>query len=333
MSEGVNIIVSGVQPTGELHLGNYLGAIRNWQHMGTLNVCYFFLADLHAITTRQDPKELRDGITRMASVLMAMDVDHAGLLFRQSHVRCHTELQWLLNGTARMGWLNRMTQFKSKAKMQEDGTPVGLFTYPILQAADILLYRANLVPVGDDQIQHLELARDIAQKFNNDFGETFTIPSAYKAKSGGRVMSLIDPGRKMSKSDPNPTSRINLMDSPILISQKVRLAVTDSGRFMPATVEEMEKRPAVGNLISLIASIRQIPVEQVLLELEGHGAAKLKVKLTDACVELLEPIQERAEQLFKEPGYVNAKLKSAAEDATQIAEITTERARKAMGLD
>ena len=253
-------IVSGIQPTGNLHLGNYLGAIRNWVRMQDAlrdgEECYFFLADLHALSSFIDPATLAAGIREMAAALIAAGVDPArATLFRQSKVRAHAELQWLLNGTARIGWLNRMTQFKDKSGKNREGASVALFTYPVLQAADVLLYQATHVPVGDDQKQHLELARDIAAKFNTDYGvELFTLPEPTIPPAAARIMSLRDGTAKMSKSDPSDMSRINLSDDPDLVMQKLRKAKTDP-EPLPDDPTLLDARPEAKNLVSIYAAL------------------------------------------------------------------------------
>jgi len=301
----MSTIVSGVQTTGSLHLGNYLGAVKNWVELARQgHTSYLMLADLHAITVYQKPSDLAASVKNIARLLMACGLADDDLmwpngstyLFRQSTVPQHTELQWLLMGTARMGWLNRMTQFKDKGGA---GTSVsaGLFAYPVLQAADILLYGADLVPVGDDQSQHLQLTRDIAEKFNADFGQTFKLPQALVPPINARVMSLQDPMKKMSKSEPNDSSRINLLDTDVMISKKYRAAVADSVTALPSEPEGLEGRVAVSNLVSLLAGIQDRKVEEVLRDLGGKGNGALKSALTDATISLLEPIKEAFSQL------------------------------------
>ncbi|MEY3905465.1 MAG: hypothetical protein RIR59_288, partial [Pseudomonadota bacterium] len=255
-------VVSGIQPTGSLHLGNYLGAIRNWVQMqhDIDGDCLYFLADLHAISLPHNPAELAANTREMAAALVACGIDtQRAILFNQARVPAHAELQWLLNGTARMGWLNRMTQFKDKSGKNREGASIALFTYPVLQAADVLLYQATHVPVGEDQKQHLELARDIAQKFNNDFASedapVFTLPDPIIPKSGAaRIMSLRDGSAKMSKSDPSDMSRINLTDDADMIVQKVRKAKTDP-EPLPASAKELEGRAEAENLVGIYAAL------------------------------------------------------------------------------
>ncbi|NBU78588.1 MAG: tryptophan--tRNA ligase, partial [Sphingomonadaceae bacterium] len=276
-------VVSGIQPTGSLHLGNYLGAIRNWVRMQdeVAGDCLYFLADLHAISLPHNPKELAANTREMAAALVACGIDtDRSILFNQARVPAHAELQWLLNGTARMGWLNRMTQFKDKSGKNREGASIALFTYPVLQAADVLLYQATHVPVGEDQKQHLELARDIAQKFNNDFASedapVFTLPDPIIPKSGAaRIMSLRDGSAKMSKSDPSDMSRINLTDDADTIMQKVRKAKTDP-EPLPSAADGLEGRPEALNLVGIYASMADESVDAVLARFGGQGFGAFK---------------------------------------------------------
>ena len=281
-------VVSGIQPTGSLHLGNYLGAIRNWVQMqqDIAGDCLYFLADLHAISLPHDPKELAANTREMAAALVACGIDtDRSILFNQARVPAHAELQWLLNGTARMGWLNRMTQFKDKSGKNREGASIALFTYPVLQAADVLLYQATHVPVGDDQKQHLELARDIAQKFNNDFASedapVFTLPDPIIPKSGAaRIMSLRDGSAKMSKSDPSDMSRINLTDDADIILQKVKKAKTDP-EPLPSDAKGLEGRAEAQNLVGIYASLSGESVDAVLARFGGQGFGALKPALAE----------------------------------------------------
>ncbi|OYX46564.1 MAG: tryptophan--tRNA ligase, partial [Sphingomonadales bacterium 32-64-22] len=272
-------IVSGIQPTGQLHLGNYLGAIRNWvrmqDEMEEGSECLFFLADLHAISMPHSPKELHSATLEMVAALTACGIDpDRSVLFNQAQVPAHSELQWLLNGTARMGWLNRMTQFKDKSGKNREGASIALFTYPVLQAADVLLYQATHVPVGEDQKQHLELARDIAQKFNNDFASedkpVFTLPDPIIPPDAARIMSLRDGTSKMSKSDPSDMSRINLTDDADTIMQKVKKAKTDP-EPLPSEVAGLEGRPEAANLVGIYATMANTTPEAVLADFAGKG--------------------------------------------------------------
>lgn len=273
-------IVSGIQPTGNLHLGNYLGAIRNWVAMqdewsAKSGECFYFLADLHAISMPHDPATLSANTREMTAALVACGIDpDKSTLFNQTQVPAHAELQWLLNGTARVGWLNRMTQWKDKAGKNRDGQSVALFTYPVLQAADVLIYQATHVPVGEDQKQHLELARDIAQKFNNDFctedAPLFTLPEPIIPPSAARIMSLRDGSAKMSKSDPSDMSRINLTDDADAIMNKVKKAKTDP-EPLPSEAEGLEGRPEARNLVGIYSAMSGQPVAQILADFGGKG--------------------------------------------------------------
>ena len=276
-------IVSGIQPTGNLHLGNYLGAIRNWVRMQNENEggeTLFFLADLHAITVYNDPAELTANTREMAAALLAAGVDPAkAILFNQARVPAHAELAWLLFCTARIGWLNRMTQFKEKSGKNREGASVGLFAYPVLQAADVLIYQTTHVPVGEDQKQHLELARDIATKFNTDFGtELFTLPDPIIPPAAARIMSLRDGTAKMSKSDPSDMARINLSDDADLVAQKIRKAKTDP-EPLPESPDGLEGRPEAKNLVAIFAALGDESIESVLGRFAGQGFGAFKPAL------------------------------------------------------
>ena len=303
-------VVSGIQPTGNLHLGNYLGAIRNWVRMQDDGECLFFLADLHAITVHNDPATLAANIREMAAALLASGIDpKRSILFRQAMVPAHPELAWLLNGTARMGWLNRMTQFKEKSGKNREGSSVGLFTYPVLQAADVLVYQATHVPVGEDQKQHLELARDIAIKFNTDFNvELFTLPEPFIGAAAARIMSLRDGTAKMSKSDPSEMSRIHLTDDADLIMQKIRKAKTDP-EPLPDSSAGLESRPEARNLVGIYAALSDQSVDQVLAEFAGKGFGVFKPALGERIVETLRPITERLQQFRHDAGEHHLRLR------------------------
>ncbi|WP_404711615.1 tryptophan--tRNA ligase [Sphingomonas sp. MMS24-J13] len=328
-------IVSGIQPTGNLHLGNYLGAIRNWVRMQNegQGECFFFLADLHAISLYQEPAGLRRGIREMAAALIAAGIDPSrSTLFRQRDVPAHSELAWLLNGTARVGWLNRMTQFKDKSGKNREGASVALYTYPVLQAADVLLYQATHVPVGEDQKQHLELARDIATKFNTDYAvELFTLPEPIIPPAAARIMSLRDGTAKMSKSDPSDMSRINLTDTPDLISQKVRKAKTDP-EPLPEDPAGLEGRPEAKNLVGIYATLANESVPAVLARFAGQGFGAFKPALADLMVESLGPIGERIAQLNADPAELDRLLAIGATRANEVAGPTLTKAYDAMGL-
>jgi tryptophanyl-tRNA synthetase len=330
--------VSGIQPTGNLHLGNYLGAIRNWVRMQDAmeesgGECFFFLADLHAISQYQDPVELRRGIREMAAALIACGVDPTrSTLFRQRDVPAHSELAWLLNGTARVGWLNRMTQFKDKSGKNREGASVALYTYPVLQAADVLLYQATHVPVGDDQKQHLELARDVATKFNTDYAvELFTLPEAIIPPAAARIMSLRDGAAKMSKSDPSDMSRINLADDPDLIAQKIRKAKTDP-EPLPDDPALLESRPEAKNLVTIYSALSDESVNDVLARFAGQGFGAFKPALAELTVEKLRPIGTRFADLQQDPAELDRLLKLGAEKANIVAAPTLSGAYAALGL-
>jgi tryptophanyl-tRNA synthetase len=325
--------VSGIQPTGNLHLGNYLGAIKRWVQMQEEGECLFFLADLHAITVHNDPATLASNIREMAAALVACGIDpDKAILFRQRDVPAHAELCWLLNGTARIGWLNRMTQFKEKSGKNREGASIGLYAYPVLQAADVLLYQATHVPVGEDQKQHLELARDIATKFNTDFAvELFTLPEPVIGGPAARVMSLRDGSSKMSKSDPSDMSRINLTDDAETIMSKVRKAKTDP-EPLPDTVEGLEGRPEARNLVGIYAAMTDTTPAEVLAQFGGQGFGAFKPALGEMLVERLGPIAERLRALKENPAEVDAILAKGAEKARALAAPTLTSAYQAMGL-
>ena len=333
-------VVSGIQPTGNLHLGNYLGAIRNWvrmqDEMQEGSECLFFLADLHAISMPHDPAELRKATLEMAAALVACGIDpDKSVLFNQAQVPAHAELQWLLGGTARMGWLNRMTQWKDKAGKNREGQSIALFTYPVLQAADVLLYQATHVPVGEDQKQHLELARDIAQKFNNDFASeedpVFTLPDPYIPPQAARIMSLRDGSAKMSKSDPSDMSRINLVDDADAIMQKVRKAKTDP-EPLPSEEAGLEGRPEALNLVTIYAALTDSSVETVLRDFGGEGFGKFKPALGEVLAEKLSPISARLNELLQDREAIDAVLAKGAAKARERGLPTLQRTYDALGL-
>jgi tryptophanyl-tRNA synthetase len=330
----VKRVVSGIQPTGGLHLGNLLGAILRWVRMQDEAQCLYFLADLHALTVDVDPAELRENVREMAAALIASGIDPAkSILFRQSAIPAHAELSWILQGTARMGWLNRMTQWKDKAGKNQEGASVGLFTYPVLQAADILLYNATHVPVGEDQKQHVELTRDIALKFNNDFDvELFVAPEPYiGGGSAARVMSLRDGRSKMSKTDPSDQSRIHLTDSDEQIAQKIRKAKTDP-EPLPDNAAALEPRPEAKNLVGIYAAVTGSSVDEVLTRFAGQGFGAFKPALADALVALIGPIRERLDQLRRDPVELDRILADGAARATELGAPILARAKAAVGL-
>jgi tryptophanyl-tRNA synthetase len=327
-------VVSGIQPTGGLHLGNLLGAILRWVRMQDEAECLFFLADLHALTIDIDPAGLRANVREMAAALIASGIDPAkSVLFRQSAVPAHAELCWILNGTARMGWLNRMTQWKDKAGKNREGASVALFDYPVLQAADILLYNATHVPVGEDQKQHVELTRDVALKFNNDFDvELFVVPEPFiGGGTAARIMSLRDGSAKMSKSDPSEMSRINLTDSDDEIAQKIRKARTDP-EPLPADPAGLEGRAEAKNLVGIYAAVTGESVEQVLARFAGQGFGAFKPALAEVLVGLIAPIRQRLDALRKDPAELDRILADGAERAAALGAPILARAKAAVGL-
>ncbi|MBA3879359.1 MAG: tryptophan--tRNA ligase [Sphingobium sp.] len=336
-------VVSGIQPTGNLHLGNYLGAIKQWVAMqdqvaASGGDCLFFLADLHALTQPVVPSELATNTIEMAATLLACGIDPAkSILFNQARVPAHSELAWILNGTARMGWLNRMTQWKDKANKDgagKDGASqsVGYFGYPVLQAADVLLYKATHVPVGEDQKQHLELARDIATKFNTDFAvDLFPLPEPLVSKAAPRIMSLRDGAAKMSKSDPSDMSRINLTDDDDLIVQKFKKAKTDP-EPLPATFAELADRVEARNLVTIYAALADRSIDDVMAEFGGKGFGAFKPALADLAVAALQPIRTRLTHLLDDRAAVGDALIAGAARATALGAPTLAAVQRAIGL-
>ena len=331
-------IVSGIQPTGGLHLGNLLGAILRWVRMqdeakpGEQQL--YFLADLHALTVDGDPAQLRANVREMAAALIASGINpERSILFAQSAVPAHAELAWILQCTARMGWLNRMTQFKEKSGKNKDGSSVGLFTYPVLQAADVLVYKATHVPVGDDQKQHIELARDIAVKFNNDFDtELFTVPEPFiGGGTAARVMSLRDGAMKMSKSDPSDMSRINLTDDDDAIAQKLRKARTDP-EPLPDDPALLAARPEAKNLVGIMAALSGESEIAILARFAGQGFGAFKPALADAAIAAISPLRARLVELRADPAAIDAILTEGAGKAAALAAPTLAKAYRAVGL-
>ncbi|HJR83207.1 MAG TPA: tryptophan--tRNA ligase [Sphingomicrobium sp.] len=327
-------VVSGIQPTGGLHLGNLLGAILRWVRMQDEAKCLFFLADLHALTIDVDPKELRSNIREMAAALIASGIDPArSILFQQSAIPAHAEMAWILQCTARVGWVNRMTQFKEKTGKSREGASVGLYTYPVLQAADVLLYRATHVPVGEDQKQHLELARDIAIKFNTDYEIELFVPPEPFIPSGAaaRIMSLRDGSVKMSKSDPSDMSRINLTDSDDEISQKIRKAKTDP-EPLPDDPALLDGRPEAKNLVGIYAAVTDETVEQVLGRFAGQGFGAFKPALADALIALLNPLRTRLQELRSDPAELDRLLADGSARAAELGAPVLREAYRTVGL-
>ncbi|HHV73577.1 tryptophan--tRNA ligase [Thermoanaerobacterium sp. PSU-2] len=320
-------VFSGVQPTGDIHIGNYLGAMRQFVKLQDDYSCLFCIVDLHALTVPQDPETLRKKSIELAGLYLAIGLDPKKvIIFVQSHVKEHSELAWLLQCMTYFGELNRMTQFKEKSKGKES-VSVGLFTYPDLMAADILLYDTNFVPVGNDQKQHLELTRDIAIRFNNRFGDTFVIPEPMILKTGSRIMSLTEPDKKMSKSSENQYSKINLLDEPSLVKKKIMKAVTDSENMIRY---DPENKPGLSNLLTLYSAFTDISIEDVEARFKGQGYGTLKKELVDVIVERLQEIQSNYRNL--DLNFINEVLKDGAEKASEIAKATVNKVKDKMGL-
>ena len=316
-------IFSGVQPTGNLHLGNYLGAIKNFVELNNdiKNECVFCVVDLHAITVTQDPKELKNNIRETVATFIASGIDPTkSIIFNQSQVSAHSEAAWILSCTARMGWLNRMTQFKEKAGKDKEKASIGLYSYPVLMAADILLYDTTHVPVGEDQKQHLELCRDIAQKFNNDFkvNDFFKIPEPLIQKEFSRIMSLRDGLKKMSKSELSDLSRINLTDDKDLIINKIKKAKTDP-LPIPMTIEELNKRPEAKNLIGIYSSLSKLNLEKIINQFSGKNFSEFKENLSEVLVDKISPISYEIKKLLKEKSYLDDILLEGCKKADNIA--------------
>ena len=320
-------IFSGVQPTGNVHLGNYLGALRNWVTLQREYESFFCIVNLHAITSRQDPKLLAEKTRELARIYLAVGIDPGvSTIFIQSDVAEHAELTWILNCIARMSELERMTQFKDKARKQSENVPVGMFDYPVLMASDILLYQTDLVPVGEDQKQHLELTRDLAIRFNRDYGETFRIPEPFIPKVGARIMSLSDPTNKMSKSDEDANGCVRLLDDADSIQRKFKRAVTDSG----TAIKFDASRPAITNLLTIFQLLTGKTPEQVEAHFADKGYAQLKQELAEATIAFLEPLQKRAQEIDDEE--LTAILEQGAAKARGIAKETLKAAKEKMGL-
>jgi tryptophanyl-tRNA synthetase len=323
-------VVSGIQPTGHLHLGNYIGALRQFIDLQGQYECYFFVADLHAITVPQEPADLRDQVRGAVNAYLASGLDPRKVkFFRQSDISAHSELGWLLTTITSMGELNRMTQFKDKAgRQKQDSIGVGLFAYPTLMAADILLYQPELVPVGDDQKQHVELTRDLAQRFNRRFGKVFTVPQPLIRKEAARIMGLDDPSKKMAKSAASDLNRINLADSTDAVRRKISRAVTDSG----TEVKGGKGKPALNNLLTILSQLTDTPVGKLESQYRGKSYKEFKDDLADAVIATLKPIQQTLAELEKNPAYTDKVLREGAEKARPVAEKTLQSAKQSMGL-
>jgi len=327
------LVFSGVQPTGNLHLGNYLGALKNFVALQKQTECIYCVVDLHAITVFQDPKELKNNILETTAGFLATGLDNKkSIIFNQSSVSGHAELAWIFNCVARVGWLNRMTQFKDKAGKDKEKASVGLYIYPNLMAADILLYKATHVPVGADQKQHLELCRDIAQKFNNDFKKTiFPVPEPLIQKNISRVMSLRDGTKKMSKSDESDYSRINLKDSADEIIKKIKKAKSDSFSI-PDNLKDLEKKPEALNLINIYSDLSKMSLDQALNEVKGKDYSYLKNKLSEVLVEVICPIGKEIKNLLGDKNYLEKVLREGTEKARHSAENNLKEIRNVVGF-
>ena len=332
---GPTRVLSGIQASGALHLGNYLGALKRFVELQDKGEpCFLFVADLHAITVWQDPALLAAQTREIAAAYLASGLDpKRSTIFPQSAVHAHAELAWIFNCTARLGWLDRMTQFKEKSGQHKERASVGLYTYPVLQAADILVYKATHVPVGEDQKQHLELTRDIAQKFNNDYGAEgfFPLPEPVIQGPATRVMSLRDGSAKMSKSDPSDNSRINLLDTPDQIAGKIRKAKTDA-EPLPDTLEALKARPEADNLVGVFAALTDRSKAEVLADYAGQGFGTFKPALADAAVEALRPVTDAMRRLMADPAEIDAVLKDGAGRAAAVADPVVAETKKLVGF-
>ena len=323
------VLFSGMQATGNLTLGNYLGALKNWVTLSDDYECFYSVVDMHSITVRQDPAVLRKRARALLTLYIAAGLDpEKNCIYYQSHVSGHAELAWILDCFTYMGELNRMTQFKDKAAKHADNINAGLFTYPVLMAADILLYQADVVPVGIDQMQHLELTRDIAQRFNGIYGDVFTIPEAYIGKVGAKIMSLQDPSKKMSKSDENPNGSIYLMDDPDTIMRKFKRAVTDS----EGQILYRDEQPGIKNLINIYCACTGKAPDEVVREFDGKGYAEFKPAVGEAVVAVLKPLQDRVAELSKDKAYIDSVIKNNAEKAQYFANKTLRKVQKKIGF-
>ena len=329
MIDGKKVLFSGMQATGNLTLGNYLGALKNWLTLSDEYECFYSVVDLHSITVRQNPAELRKRARSLLTLYIAAGLDpKKNCISYQSHVSGHAELSWILSCFTYMGELNRMTQFKDKAAKHADNINAGLFTYPVLMAADILLYQADVVPVGVDQMQHLELTRNIAERFNNIYGDVFTVPEAYVGKVGAKIMSLQDPSRKMSKSDENPNASIYLMDDPDTIMRKFKRAVTDS----EGCIRYSEQQPGIKNLLDIYCACTGKTPQEAVKEFEGKGYGELKPAVGEAVISVLRPLQEEMKRLSGDKAYIDSVIKENAEKANYYAMKTLRKVQRKVGF-
>ncbi len=329
MIDNKKVLFSGMQATGNLTLGNYLGAMKNWTNLQEEYECFYSVVDMHSITVRQDPAELRKRARNLLTYYIAAGLDpEKNCIYYQSHVSGHAELAWILNCYTYMGELNRMTQFKDKSAKHADNINAGLFTYPVLMAADILLFQADVVPVGKDQLQHLELTRDVANRFNSIYGDVFTVPEPYIGKVGAKIMSLQDPTKKMSKSDENINASIYLMDDPDTIIRKFKRAVTDS----EACVRYTDDQPGIKNLIDIFSACSGMTPEQIVADFEGKGYGDFKMAVGESVVNVLKPIQDRFYELQQDKAYIDSVIKNNAEKAQYYANKTLRKVQKKIGF-
>lgn len=329
MLDGKKTLFSGMQATGNLTLGNYLGALKNWVTISDEYQTFFSVVDMHSITVRQDPAELRRRARTLLTLYIAAGLEpEKNCIYYQSHASGHAELAWILNCFTYMGELSRMTQFKDKSAKHADNINAGLFTYPVLMAADILLYQADVVPVGIDQMQHLELTRDIAIRFNNIYGDVFTVPEPYIGKAGAKIMSLQDPAKKMSKSDENPNGSIYLMDDPDTIIRKFKRAVTDS----EACVRYRDEQPGIHNLIDIYCACNGKTPQETEKEFDGKGYGDFKLAVGESVVSVLKPLQDRFAELSKDKSYIDGVIKSNGEKAQYFANKTLRKVQKKVGF-
>ncbi|WP_306519626.1 tryptophan--tRNA ligase [Rheinheimera sp.] len=332
MTTSKPIVLSGAQPSGQLTIGNYLGALRQWDRMQDDYDCLYCIVDLHAITVRQEPAALRSASLDSLALYLACGIDPArSAVFMQSHVPEHSQLAWVLNCYTQFGELSRMTQFKDKSERHNNNVNAGLFTYPVLMAADILLYQANQVPVGHDQKQHLELARDVAMRFNALHGDVFTVPEPYIPPVAARVMSLQEPTKKMSKSDENPWNFVGLLEDPKMISKKFKKAMTDS-EDPPRVYFDIDNKPGVANLLSILSGVTNKSVEALVNEYEGKMYGHLKTDVADAVIALLEPVQQRFAELRQDQTTLNQVMRAGAANARQRAAATLAKVNEAVGF-
>jgi tryptophanyl-tRNA synthetase len=329
MIKDKKVLYSAMQATGNLTLGNYLGALGNWVTLSEEYECFYAIADLHSLTVRQNPAEFRKRARSLMTLYIAAGLDpEKNCIYFQSHVPAHAELSWILNCFTYMGELSRMTQFKDKSAKHSDNINAGLFTYPVLMASDILLYQADVVPVGKDQKQHLEITRDIAQRFNSIYGDVFTIPEPYFGKQGARIMSLQNPDKKMSKSDENVNASIYLLDDPDTIRRKFKRAVTDS----EGQIAYREEQPGVRNLLDIYCACTNKTPEEAVKEFDGQGYGALKEAVGESVVSVLQPLQERYEELTKDKAYIDGIIKENGEKAAYFANKTLRKVQKKVGL-